>query len=239
MGTTTRFAVPYPEATDEPDGAGQMQTMAVALDAVLAKAQPIADAAARPNPATRGWIVHQDDDDGFYGYTGSVWVPLSGAGGGGGGGHSGGRFAATAAQDVPATSSGIGTVVGFPGAGANMLGAATNVTRSASGAGHKFVLGAAGLWSAHATVRLAANSAAGEVSAGIWADLAGGTNYTFNVAHDGGRREGLPRTLTPGAETYLPSGAALVVALFNGTGGTRQTEPSAGAWVHLDLWLKG
>lgn len=160
-------------------------------------------------------------------------------GGGGGGSADGGRFVATTAQAIPATSSGPGTAVAFPSAGANMPGAATQVTREVSGVGHRFVLGSDGLWSAHATIRLAAHSAAGEVSAGIWCDLAGGTDYTFNVAHDGGRREGLPRTLTPGAETYLPEGAALIVYVFNGTGGERQLEPSSGAWVHLDLWLKG
>jgi hypothetical protein len=164
---------------------------------------------------------------------------LPGGGGGGSGGVSGGRFVATSAQAIPPTSSGKGTIVGFPSAGANMTGPATQVVREAAGTGHRFVLGAAGLWSAHATIRAASSTAGGELSAGIWADLTGGTDYTFNVAHDGGRREGLPRTLTPGAETYLPAGAALVVYVFNGTGGNRQLEPSSGAWVHLDLWLKG
>lgn len=207
MGTTANFALPYPEVTDEPDGAGQIQALAVAVDTELNElAEAIED------------------------------IP---GGGGGGAGTFGGRFVQTSAQSIPATVSGIGTVISLPDLGTNMPGAATEVTRETSGAGHRFVLGTAGLWSAHATVRLAAHATPGEVSAAIWCDLAGGTNYTFNVAHDGGRREGLPRTLTPGAETYLPEGAALLVAVFNGTGGARVTEPGSGAWVHLDLWLKG
>jgi hypothetical protein len=210
MGITANYSLPYPELTDEPDGAGQIQALAVAVDTELAElAEAIED------------------------------IP-GGGGGGGSGGYSGGRFVASSAQDIPATVTGIGTHIGFPSNGANMSGDATDITRSASGTnGHRFVLGEGGLWSAHTTIRIAANSAAGELSCAIWADLAGGTNYTFNIAHDGARREGLPRTLTPGAETYLPAGTSLVVAVYNGTGGTRQTEPSGGAWVHLDLWLKG
>lgn len=35
MGTTTNFAIPYPELTDPPDGAGQMKTLAQRVDVCL------------------------------------------------------------------------------------------------------------------------------------------------------------------------------------------------------------
>jgi hypothetical protein len=240
MGTTTRAGLRYPSENDETDGSGQMETLAEDTDAQLYRAQPIANAAARPASPQRGWMVHQDDDDRFYGYDGSVWVPLSGSGGGGGGGgYSGGRFVATSAQNIPNTTSGPGTILGLPSAGANMPGAATGVTRTSSGSGHEFELAEAGLWTATANVRLASAAAAGEVSLSVWADLAGGTSYDFSVAIDGGRREGLPRTLNAHGETYLPAGTTLVVYVYNGTGGTRATEPNSGNWCHLDLWRKG
>jgi len=209
MGTTTNYALPYPELTDEPDGAAQIAALATAVDsAVKTLSDTVDDLAAAP--------------------------------GGGGGGDptdsAGGRYVNTSAQNVPATSSGPGTLVAFPSAGANTP-TPTEVT--SSGGGTIFTLGSSGVWWCGASVRIASAAPAGEMSCAIRADLAGGTSYTFTVAFDGGRREGLPRSLEPGQATYLPEGTKIVVHVYNGTGSQRVTEPDAGAWVHLDLFRIG
>lgn len=238
MGTTTLWGLRYPGSADEPNVPVDMQELADDADSALGRALAIANAAARPASPARGALVHQDDDDTFYGYTGSLWVPLSGSGGGGGGGSAGGRWEASGAgQPIPNTASGPGTIVAFGDVGS--LFTPTQVTRTSEGAGHKFELLAAGKWDADATIRMVTSTAAGEVSAGIYADPAGGSDFSVNLAHDGGRREGLPRTLNPSGGTYLPAGTKIVVYVYNGTGTTRTLEPSSGAWVHLDLWLVG
>lgn len=208
MGTTTNYSWPYPELSDEPDGRAQITALATAADADL---KELADTVAA----------------------------LDGGGGGGDPVTSvGGRYVATSPQDVPATVSGPGTLMGFSSEGANRP-TPTGVTRTASGSGHIFTLGSAGVWWCGAEVRITSAAAAGEVSCNIRADLAGGTNYDFTVASDGGRREGLPRSLHAGEATYLPSGTKLVVQVFNGTGSQRTTEPDSGRWVHLDLFRIG
>jgi hypothetical protein len=209
MGTTANYALPYPELTDEPDGAAQITALAVATDAELKALETALEA-----------------------------IP---EGGGGGGGPDptdsvGGRFVNPAAQNIPVTASGPGTPLAFPSAGANTP-APTEVTSSAGGT--IFELGAGGVWHVGVSARIASAAAAGEVSLNIRADLAGGTNYAFTIASDGGRREGLPRTLEASQATYLPEGTKIIAHIFNGTGSPRITEPDAGQWVHLDLFRVG
>jgi hypothetical protein len=208
MGTTTNYALPYPEQTDEPDGSAQISALAVAVDTEL---QVLADA-----------------------------IDAIPEGGGGGGEDPedavGGRFVNPAAQNIPLTASGPGTPIAFPSAGANTP-TPTGVT-SASG-GTIFTLTSGGIWHCGASVRIASAAAAGEVSLAVRADLAGGTTYGFTVAFDGGRREGLPRSLEASQVTYLPAGTKIIVHVFNGTGSTRITEPDSGQWAHLDLFRIG
>src|SRR3954470_18897750 len=209
MGTTTNYSLPYPELTDEPDGAAQIQALATAVDTELDALQTAIDA-----------------------------IPDDGGGGGGPDPTDavGGRFVNTGAQSIPVTSSGPGTPAAFPSAGANTP-TPTEVTSSAGGT--IFTLGVGGVWHCGASVRIASAAAAGEVSLAVRADLAGGTSYAFTVAFDGGRREGLPRSLEASQATYLPAGTKIIVHVFNGTGSPRVTEPDSGQWAHLDLFRIG
>lgn len=208
MGTTTNYAWPYPELTDETDGASQMRALAVAADASLKTLQTAVEA-----------------------------IPEGGGGGGPDPTDSvGGRFVNPTAQNIPVTASGPGTPLAFPSAGANTP-TPTGVVSSAGGT--IFTLSTGGVWHCGASARIASAAAAGEVSLGVRADLAGGTTYGFTVAFDGGRREGLPRSLEASQATYLPAGTKIIVHVFNGTGSGRITEPDAGQWAHLDLFRIG
>lgn len=158
-------------------------------------------------------------------------------GGGGGGDAVGGTYVATGGgQSIPNTLSGPGTPVAF----GSQLGTPNGITRSIyATVGHTFELLSSGLWAIGATVRVQSSSAAGEVSATI---RYGATTAAMDtvLAADGGRREGLPRTLGPGKPArYLPAGTKVVVQVFNGTGSSRVLEPNSGDWVQLDLWRVG
>lgn len=210
MGTTTNYGWPYPELSDEPDGRAQITALAVAADADL---KELADAVS----ALGGEVDPGDPDP----------APSD---------ATGGRFVNTATQNLPPTTSGPGTLVAFPGAGANTP-SPTDVV--SSGGGTIFTLSKGGVWWCGASVRVATAAPAGEVSLNIRADRAGGTSYGFTIASDGGKREGVPRSLECGQATYLPAGTKLVVQLYNGTGSQRVTEPASGDWVHLDLFRIG
>lgn len=155
-------------------------------------------------------------------------------GGGGGGDAVGGTFVATGSgQLIPNTTSGPGTVCAF----GDQLDEPTGITRTAEGQGHKFELLSSGLWAAGATIRVQSAAAAGEFSANV---RYGTSAFDKVLAADGGRREGLPRTLNPSSPArYLPAGTKLLVHLFNGTGSQRTLEPNSGAWVQLDIWRVG
>jgi hypothetical protein len=210
MAATANYGWPVPELSDEPDGRAQITALAVAADADL---KELADAVAELG----GDVGPVDPDP----------APTD---------ATGGRFVNTGPQNIPPTTSGPGTLAAFPGTGANTP-APTDVT-SASG-GTIFTLTKGGVWWCGADVRIANAAAAGEMSLNIRADPAGGTNYSLTIASDGGKREGVPRSLDAGQATYLPQGTKVVVHVYNGTGSQRVTEPDSGAWVHLDLFRIG
>src|SRR3982750_1428346 len=104
MGTTTNYGWPYPELTDETDGASQMKALAQAADVSL-KALATTVAA----------------------------IPTGGGGGGPAPTDSvGGRFVNPTLQTIPVTASGPGTPLAFPSAGANTP-TPTGVVSSAGG----------------------------------------------------------------------------------------------------------
>ncbi len=235
MATTARHGLPYPGLDDEPNGPDAVQDLAEALDGKLSRLA-VYPTAGRPVGVPAGYTIWDDDLDAPFYFNGSTWVPWSGGGGGGGGEEEaptgiGGRWTQTTAQPIPATSSGPGTIVSFPNGSGN------GITREAEGAGHEFVIATAGVYSCEALCRVQASSAAGEVSCAIRAKLGGaGSEFSSTIAMDGGRREGLPRTLQPGKTRWLPANTRLVVYVFNGTGSERRLEPAAGEWVNLDVW---
>jgi len=239
MGTTDRFDLTYPEQLDEPDGPAQIQALAEDVEAWLSRAFPVADAATRTTLGTAlgaggyGFIAVETDTKLPYMWNGTTWLALSGSTGGGGGSEAGGgTFVQTSAQSIPNTTSGPGTIVSLPDGDPG-----DQLARTTQGSGHKFELLASGIWAIGGNVRVASTGTAGEVSASIRLDLAGGTTFDDVLDIDGGRREGLPRTLNPGRTRYLPAGTMVAVFVYNGTGGTRLLEPSGGDWVNLDAWL--
>jgi hypothetical protein len=240
---TSRWALPYPTLDDQPNGPDLGEDLADAVDAALSRGRPLTTTQRLALIGTpEGYLVWDTDLAALCAWNGSTWVVYgTGGGGGGGGSGGGGRWSASGTgQLIPNTTSGPGTPVAF-GDPSSLGGAPTQVTRTnhPSGTGHVFELLDSGVWACGTTIRVASSSVAGEVSAGIWADPDGGTDYDLNIAHDGGRREGLPRTLSPNRSTYLPSGSKVVVLVYNGTGSQRQLEPAGGAWVNLDLRLVG
>lgn len=233
-GQTTKFALPYPGLDDQPDGPDAVKDLAEAVEAQLSRLKSY-PTAGRPVGVPAGFAIYDSDLSAPYYWNGSTWLPFggSGGGGGGGGGTSGGAtLEQTSAQSIPNTTSGPGTVLSLPSGTPGPL-----IERSTHASGHKFKLLASGLWACGSSCRIASTSAAGEVSASIRADRAGGTAFDEVVAFDGGRRENLPRSLQPNRTRYLPSGTTLAVFIFNGTGGTRLVEPNGGEWANLDLWL--
>jgi hypothetical protein len=237
MGETSRFELPYPEVGDETNVPLDLQELADATDSRLSR-RFTCTSSTRPAGVPTGFEIYETDTGLSLLYDGASWIG-PGTGGGGGGSSTGGRFTAgSTAQSIPNTASGPGTVCAFGTASSSPV--PTGVTRTTEGAGHKFELLSSGVWACGASVRVASSATGGEVSASIWADLNGdGSGFDYNVAPDGGRREGLPRTLQPSRSTYLPAGCKLVVYVFNGTGSTRTLEPNAGSWVNIDLWLVG
>jgi len=229
-GLTTRHSLPYPGLDDQPDGPDAVKDLAEAVDALLSRLKSY-PTAGRPVGVPEGFLIYDSDLDAPYYWNGSVWQPF----GGGGGGTSGGaHFEQSSAQNIPNTTSGPGTILSLPDGDDGDL-----ITRSTQGAGHKFQLLAGGIWACGSSCRIASTSTGGEVSCSIRADLAGGTNFETVVAVDGGRREGLPRTLQPNRTRYLPANTTLAVFIFNGTGGQRVVEPNSGEWANLDLFMVG
>jgi hypothetical protein len=159
MATTPRFGLHYQTLTDSPDGAGLGGLLAADVDAWLARAYVVADAAARTGLSGigTGFIVFQQDDATLWAWSGSAWSSVTGSGGGGGEGGSSalaytdGQYRAAANQTL---SNGTDTILAF----ATTETASAVVTRATSGVGHKFTLSQTGLYSISATVRFAAGS---------------------------------------------------------------------------------
>jgi hypothetical protein len=234
-GVTPRFGLPYPGLDDQPDGPDAAKDLAEAVEAQLSRLKSY-PTASRPVGVPAGFAIYDDDLDAPFYWNGSAWLPFGGSGGGGGGGGTSGgaHFEQESAQSIPNTASGPGTIMSLPVGDDGTL-----IERTAQGAGHKFKLLTSGIWACGASARITSTSQGGEVSCSIRADLAGGTAFETVIAPDGGRREGLPRTLQPGRTRYLPANTMIAVFIFNGTGSTRTIEVNGGEWANLDLWLVG
>lgn len=159
MATTSRFGLHYQALTDAPDGAALGGLLAEDVDDWLCRAYPVADAASRAalSGLGTGFVVLQQDDNTAWVWSGSAWAELTGSTGSGGGGGGGvgfvdGQWRASANQSLSNSND---TVLGF---GVTET-SSTVVTRATSGVGHKFTLGATGIYSVSATVRFASGAA--------------------------------------------------------------------------------
>lgn len=232
MATTPRDALRYPALGDSPDVVRDITQLATDVEGQLHRAYACLSTA-RPTGVGAGFIIRETDTGAVLIWDGTTWAPIATPAAGGGGtpgvtAHA--QFSASSAQSVP---TGIDTPCAF--AATNT--ASTAVTRAATGAGHQFTLNTSGIWAISSTIRYASTSADGERYAGIHLAGSGGDPLAGE-----GHNQDLQGTVTLNVAVtrYFASGAAIVVNLWQGTGGTRTLEPHAsGGWVRLNLALIG
>lgn len=116
------------------------------------------------------------------------------------------QYQAAVAQSIGDTSA---TVVAFGTADTT----SALVTRSTQGAGHKFTLGASGLWSVSTTIQFAANVNGErrinlEDSLGLW-----------HCSENSGASGAFPILMTIGFTKYLSSGDYVLVKAYQTSGG--------------------
>lgn len=73
---TTRLAIPYPQGSDPNNYPGQMQSMATALDPLVA-VYGQGTLSARPSPSVQGRLYYATDNGNAYYDTGAAWVQLN------------------------------------------------------------------------------------------------------------------------------------------------------------------
>ena len=158
MPTTSRAALRYPALTDPDNPPQDLGFLASDVDGQLYRALPCLSTA-RPTGVPDGFLIRETDTGlvQVYNAPGSAWVPVGGSGGGGGGGGAA-AYAAVEGQWTPSSAQGIATsdtVVAF---GTTEI-TSSIVTRSTSGAGHKFTFTEAGFYQVSVTARFSAGLA--------------------------------------------------------------------------------
>lgn len=229
MGTTSRFGLRYPTLTDSPNGPAQVQQVADDVDGWLSRVFRCTSST-RPSGVPNDFLIRESDTGNVLIWTGSAWSQVNGGtttGGGGGGSTSllstvSATYAATAAQSIP---SGADTVVAF---GVEQS-ADPGVTRSTSGAGHKFTVAQTRLWVITATLRFAENATGGRRF-----DLVTGSGAVLSSA-SGPINSAGPWTVTLSVARKLTAGTTVqVVARHNATAAV-PLEPSGGSYCHIDI----
>lgn len=229
MGSTSRFTLTYPELTDAPNGPAQLQELANDVDGWLCRAYRCTSTT-RPASPPDDFIIRESDTGNLLIWTGSGWAPITGTvttGGGGGGGTSlistiSSTFAATTTQTIPDSTD---TVVAF---GVEQQ-ADPGVTRSTSGAGHKFTLSQTRLWIISATVRFAAHSDTG----GRTVELRAGSTILAKEGEGDPAAPAWTRSLSVARK--LPAGTAITVVVRHDAGTSLALEPASGSYVHIDI----
>lgn len=228
MGSTSRFGLAYPALTDAPHGPAQIQALAEDVEGWLARAFRCTSST-RPSSPPNDFIIRESDTGNVYIWTGTAWSQINGAAGGGGGGGGtttiatiSATYAATSTQSIP---SGVDTVVAF---GVEQTGDPT-VTRSTSGAGHRFTLAQTRLWIVTATVRFAQNPTGGRRF-----DLTTGAGVVLSSA-SGPPNADAPWTTTLSVARRLTAGTTVqVIARHNATTAV-PLEPTSGSYCHIDI----
>lgn len=220
MATTPRFGLHYQTLTDAPDGAALGGLLAEDVDALLARAYPAANAAARTGLSGigAGFIVLQQDDESGWMWTGSSWLALGGSstdsgGGGGSGGAVGveGQWRAAANQSLPNNTD---TVLAF----GTTETASVLVTRATSGSGHKFTLSEDATYAITATVRFIPGAAGSR-----FIELRNSTQDARFVS-DGDQGGPAAATRSFSITKRFLAGQELVVAAAQASGGTLTTQ---------------
>lgn len=222
MGTTTRFGIPYRELTDAPDMPTATKGIADAVEGWLARAIPCTSGT-RPASPPQGLTIYETDTGAYLLWNGSAWVAPPAASSAGSVGEA--RYSASSAQTISTSTL---TPVAFGTAEIT----ATNVTRTVTGAGHKFALSLTGRWGVDLSVRFAANAAAGERYAGLYLASA----PTVPLVGNGGSG---PSAVTCHAmtERRFTAGQELLVQAWQDTGNGRALEPATSGLGNVRLNL--
>lgn len=226
MGSTSRFVLRWPELTDAPNGPAQLQALAGDTETWLCRAFPCTSTT-RPSSVDAGFLVRESDTGNVMVWSGSAWAQVNGTGGGGGGGTSlistaSATYAATSAQSIP---SGADTVVAF---GVEQV-ADSTVTRSTSGAGHKFTLAQSRLWVVSFTGRFPTHADTGgrtfEIRAGSTVLAKAGAQTPTDNAW----------TANLSVARRLAAGTVITVVARHSAGTSLALEPAGGDYLHIDL----
>lgn len=217
MATTSRFGLHYLTSNDAPDIAGVTQNLATDTDGWLSRFYPVANAAARIalTGISAGFTAIQADDNSTWVWTGSAWIQLNVSTSGGAGGTSPaltyGQWSATATQTFTTTAT------DYPVAFAVQDVAATGVTQSTKGVGHKWSV-PAGYWLASATVRFAAGTA-GSRFLGLRTD--DDVKQFASAQNDGGPAAATRALTTP---LVLAATTSIYVVASQSSGGSLATQ---------------
>ena len=159
MPTTPRAGLRYPSLNDPDNPPQDFEFLAGDVDAQLYRALPCLSTA-RPTGVPDGFLIRETDTGlvQVYNAPGSTWVPVGGAGGGGGGGGGAAAYSAVEGQWTPSSAQSIPTSDAVVAFGTTEI-ASPIVTRSTSGAGHKFTLTEAGFYQISVTGRFSAGLA--------------------------------------------------------------------------------
>ena len=236
MGSTSQFALRFPELTDAPNGPEQIKALAEDADGKLARAFKCTSTTRPTVSDGSAFLIYETDTAKMFVWDGNSWEPpvtveVTNPGGGGGGGGGGtpatvstvsATYAATTAQPI---SSGSDVVVAFGVAQTTD----TAVTRSASGAGHSFTLNQTRLWMLSATVRFATHDDAG----GRTLELRAGSNILAKVGADSPDDNAWTGNVF--CARKLTAGTVITAVVRHNGGSGVALEPNNGQFVHIDL----
>lgn len=218
MAQTDLFDLRYPVPTDSYDVPRDLGFLAADADGWLSRAFPCTDST-RPIGRGAGFLAWVQDLDTIEMWDGSTWrvvAVLGGGGGGGGGSSADGQWRATSVQSIGSSD----TVIAF---GVEET-ASPFVTRSTSGAGHKFALSAAGVYACSATIRLDEGNAGRRFAE--WRNAAQTARHGsqgFTVDDDE------TATLNPCVTKYFPAGSELLVIASQSGQGSLPLVPNGGS----------
>lgn len=134
------------------------------------------------------------------------------------------EYNASAAQGIPNSTN---TILAF---GTNSL-ISSLVTKATNGAGHQFTLNRAGLWSITCTLRYVGSVNARET----YIDING--TYGVLAAQSTVTNVNVATTQNVSVVKAFPAGTVIYVRGFQSSGGTLNTDPTAG-WSRLNLaWI--
>jgi len=225
LASTTRFELRYPGLTDAPNGPAQLQALAEDTDGWLCRAFACTSSTRPTITDGRPFIIRETDTTNVLIWDGSAWVLIAPAGGGGGGGAGATISTIYSATAVQSPAHNTETTVAF---GVDVATDAA-VTKSTSGAGHKFTLNQQRLWTISATVQFTENGSGGRA---VDIRTTGGT-VLAKVGSESSSEN--PWTANPSVTRRLAAATEIVVIAWQNSGSALALGPGSGNTVHIDI----